>query len=299
MGKKLVLGIIVLTCAMTLYLAFNGGTAPDGKTGSSRGDAIGIIRVEGEISGTGGETILGSTESALDQTLNALADARERDDIKAVVIRIDSPGGTVAASQEIAEEIDKLRKTGKPVIASMGDTAASGAYWIACSCDKIVANPGTLTGSIGVIMSISNVEGLFEKLGITEDVIKSGSLKDIGSSTRKMTPEERKVLQELVMDTYQQFIAQVKKGRKGKIDETKLLALADGRVFTGRQAKKLGLVDDLGNFADAVDIAAKEADIEGDPVIEELMNPDPFSELMNQFSSQTFLKNDKFLNAVY
>lgn len=298
MGKKVVLGIIVLTCALTLYLAFNNGTVPSGKASYNSRDTIGIIRIEGEISGESGDTLLGSSKSTLDQTMDALKDARERNEIKAVVIRIDSPGGTVAASQEIAEEIDKVRKSGKPVIASMGDTAASGAYWIACSCDRIMANPGTLTGSIGVIMSISNVEGLFQKLGIREDVIKSGSLKDLGSSTRQMTPEERKVLQDMVIDTYQQFLTQVKRGRKGKIEESRLVALADGRVFTGRQAKKLGLVDDLGNFADAVDLAASESHIKGEPVVEELMSPDPF-QIFNQISSKTFLKNDKLLNAVY
>lgn len=298
MGKKIVLGIIVLTCVLTLYIAFNNGAVPSGKTRYNSQDTIGIIRIEGEISGGSGNSLLGNTQSTLDQTLNALKDARERDEIKAVVIRIDSPGGTVAASQEIAEEIDKVRKTGKPVIASMGDTAASGAYWIACSCDRIMANPGTLTGSIGVIMSISNVEGLFNKLGIREDVIKSGSLKDLGSSTRQMTPEERKVLQDMVTDTYQQFLAQVEKGRKGKIEESRLIALADGRVFTGRQAKKLGLVDDLGNFADAVDLAAAESHIKGKPSVEELMNQDPL-QFLTQLSSKTFLKNDKSLTAVY
>jgi protease-4 len=195
----------------------------------------------------------------------------------------------VAASQEIAEEIDKVKKSGKPVVASMGDIAASGGYWIASSCPYIVANPGTLTGSIGVIMDMTNIQGLYEKLGIKSNVIKSGSFKDIGSSTREMTPEERRVLEGMVTDSFQQFVAQVTNGRRGKIDEANIAMITDGRVFTGRQALTLGLVDKMGNFDDAIHIAQDKAGLRGEPVTEELNTANPLTSFISRFTSQSLL----------
>ena len=168
------------------------------------------------------------------------------------VVRINSPGGTAVAAQEIGIELDKLRKTGKPVVTSMGDVCASGGYWIACSSDYIVANGTTLTGSIGAIMETTNLEGLYDKLGIRQEVFKSGEHKDIGSSAREITPQEREILQSIVSDSYTQFLNQVKQGRKGKIDLLELENIADGRVFTGETALQLGLVDSVGNYYDAV-----------------------------------------------
>ncbi|MGE5397564.1 MAG: signal peptide peptidase SppA [Chitinophagales bacterium] len=298
MAKKLVVGLIVITCLLTIFLAFRGGVgSPSATKPAGIGKSVGIIRIEGEIAGAYSSGGLGA-DSMLDSVTNALIQARKRDDIVAVVIRIDSPGGTVAASQEITEEVDRLRKTGKPVIASMGDIAASGGYWVATSCDTIVANPATMTGSIGVIMETTNYQGLMQKLGVTDEVIKSGKYKDIGSSTRQMTEEERQLLQGMVTDTYQQFLDQIKKGRKGKIDESKLTSIADGRIFTGRQALKLGLVDKLGSFQDTINLAGKQAGLEGSINTEELVNPSPFSMMMNLFSMATGFQN-RMVNASY
>lgn len=302
MQKKLVALLLVITCLATVYLAFKA-PAPSTKPAanwSPRGQ-VGVVRIEGTISSSS-TTLWGDAATSLDDMLAALKQARERNDIKAVVIRIDSPGGTVAAAQELGREIEKIKKAGKPVIASMGDVAASGGYWVAASCDQIVANPGTMTGSIGVIMEIENYEGLMQKLGIRSEVIKSGAMKDIGSATRSMTPEERKVLEAMVMDSYNQFLEQVKKGRKGKIDEAKLPLLADGRVFTGRQALKLGFVDKLGGLSDAIELAGKEAGLGREPSYEELLKPDPFRQFINMFSSRSLLENlvdRKKLESVY
>jgi len=185
--------------------------------------------------------------------------------IKAIILRIDSPGGMVAAAQEIYQAVQKTRDSGKPVVVSMGDVAASGGYYVACGADTIVANPGTTTGSIGVILEIPNVKDLFQKLGIGFHIIKSGKYKDTGSPYRDMTPEERQYLQNFVNDAYQQFVDVVAKERK--MDRKKVLEIADGRVFTGQQALELGLVDVLGDFEDAVQIAQRMAGIKGEPVL--------------------------------
>ncbi|MGE5370478.1 MAG: signal peptide peptidase SppA [Solirubrobacterales bacterium] len=285
MAKKLLIALIAAACLVTIFAAFRGGIGGNAEEKSLGQDSIALIRVEGVISGDAQSGLLGEYANSLEDTLDALKRAREDDRIKAVVIRINSPGGTVAASQEISEEIEKVSKAGKPVIASMGDVAASGGYYLAVSCDKIMANPGTLTGSIGVIMEAPNVEGLFEKLGIRTEVIKSGAMKDIGSATRTMTPAERELLQMLVMDSYEQFLGQVEKGRKGKISPEKLRALADGRVFTGRQAKTLGLIDAIGNFPDAVKLAAKEADLSDNAPLVDMQEQDPWARILNSLNA--------------
>lgn len=299
MSKKIVTALLVLTCFFTVYIAFQNGSSPGELTKPGGKDKVGIIKIEGTISGDSSESILGESVSSLESTLEALKEARENDDIKAVVVRINSPGGTVAASQEIAEEIGKVKETEKPVICSMGDIAASGGYWIASECDTIVANPGTLTGSIGVIMETPNVQGLMQKLGISDEVIKSGTYKDIGSSTRQMTPDERKLLQDLVGDSYAQFLDQVKKGRKGKINEAVLPSLADGRVFTGRQAKKLGLVDRMGNYQDAVDLAIRQADLDENAQVEEINKADPWERLLGSISSLSPMGQSRLLKSQY
>ena len=167
-------------------------------------------------------------------------------------------------TQEIYEEIEKLKKK-KPVIASLGGVAASGGYYIASACDQIVANPGTLTGSIGVIMELANVEGLMEKLGVKEYPIKSGPHKDIGSPFRPLTNEGKKILQSLVDNVHGQFVRAVAKGRG--LPEEKVRELADGRIYSGEQAKALGLVDILGNMEDAIELAARQGGIEGTPEV--------------------------------
>lgn len=208
-------------------------------------DRIQVIRLNGLIADGKEDSILSSmytASSALKQLRKSVKDKH----VKAVLLRINSPGGTVSTSQEISGEINDLRQKGKPVVVSMADLAASGGYYIASAADKIVAEPGTLTGSIGVILSTVNLKGLGDKLGLQPQVIKSGQFKDIGSPYRAMTPEEKALLQTLINDSYEQFVAAVGTGRKMDVDTVK--KLADGRVYSGRQALKLGLVDKLGGF---------------------------------------------------
>jgi protease-4 len=212
-------------------------------------DKIGIITISGII-----------TDS---QKIVEQLDTFKKDKaIKAVVLRIDSPGGGVAQSQEIYAAVKDLRKD-KKVVASLGSIAASGGYMIACAADKIVANPGTITGSISAIMYFANAEDLLKKIGLKSSVIKSGKYKDIGSPTREMTDDERKILQELVDDIYNQFLEVIAKDRETSPEEIK--KIADGRVFSGRQAQKLKLVDFLGDGNYAVRLAGKMSGIAGTP----------------------------------
>jgi protease IV len=189
---------------------------------------------------------------------------KKSEKVKAVVLRIDSPGGAVGPAQEIYGEILKLKKE-KKVLASMGSVAASGGYYIACAADKIVANPGTITGSIGVIVESLNVEELFRKIGLEAMVVKSGRHKDLGSPTRKMTEEEKKLLQEVLDNVHEQFIRAVAEGRNLPVD--KVRPVADGRIFSGDQAAALGLVDSLGSLEDTIAMAAKMAGIKGEPEV--------------------------------
>jgi protease-4 len=186
--------------------------------------------------------------------------------IKVIVLHIDSPGGAVAPTQEIYNEILRVRyEDGKKVIASMSSVAASGGYYIACAADKIMANPGTLVGSIGVIIQFYTAGKLMEKIGIEVEKVKSGELKDIGSLDRRMTEKERQMLTAAVMDTYEQFIEAVASGRS--LDKGSVYALADGSIFSGRQAQRNGLVDTLGGFEDAVRYAVDLVGLKGEPRI--------------------------------
>lgn len=184
----------------------------------------------------------------------------EDDAIKAIVIRVDSPGGAVAPSQEIFREIRKATAV-KPVIASMGTIATSGGYYISAAADGIIANPGTITGSIGVILGYTNFEKLFEKIGLYPVVIKSGEYKDIASPIREMTPEEKALLQQFSDGVHNQFIEHVAEGRGMAVDEIR--QIADGRIFSGETALSLGLVDRIGNLEDAIEWAGREGGIKG------------------------------------
>jgi protease-4 len=215
------------------------------------GEKVGLIRVEG--------VILDSTH-----IIDEIKKYSEDSSIKAVVLRVNSPGGAVAPAQEIYKEIIKLKKM-KKVVVSLGALAASGGYYIACPADKIVANPGTLTGSIGVIMEIPNFSGLLKKIGVETQVIKSGKHKDIASTFKSMTPEERKILQSVLDDVHDQFITAVSDSRGIEFEEIK--KLADGRIFTGKKAEELGLVDVLGNLEDAINLAGEISGIEGEPQV--------------------------------
>lgn len=213
------------------------------------GDCIGVIEVTGIIKSS-------------DETLKYLSDFEKDKKIKAIVIRIDSPGGAVGPSQEIYSEILKIKKK-KPVVASIGTLGASGGYYIACGANRIVANPGSITGSIGVIIQFYQFYNLLNKLGIKGDTVKSGVFKDTGSPLREMTKEERIYLQSVIDDVHNQFIDAVVRGRNLKKEQ--VLPYADGRIMTGKMAKDLKLVDELGNFNDAVQIAKKLANVEGEP----------------------------------
>jgi len=216
---------------------------------------LALVRVEGVI-----------TDAR--ETVDELERYAKDPSVLGIVLRIDSPGGAVVPAQEIYEAVNRLRTTdGKKVVVSMGTVAASGGYYIAAASDKIVASPGTLTGSIGVIMEIPNVEGLMKKVGVESIVIKSGSHKDTGSPFRAMKPEERALLPSVLDDVHHQFIEAVARGRGLEVvDGTRL---ADGRVFTGRQAQAAGLVDQLGDLRDAIQTAAELANIEGEPEVVE------------------------------
>ena len=212
-------------------------------------DAVAVVTVESVI------------EDSRD-TVRALDRLAKNEGIRAVVLRVDSPGGGVAPSQEIYDAVVRVREK-KPVVASLGNLAASGGYYIASACDPIVANPGTLTGSIGVIMQTANLSELLKKLGFQGIVVKAGKFKDIGSPLRDMTEEERRLLEGLLDNVHGQFIGAVAKGRKLTVEEVR--PLSDGRIYSGEQALKLHLVDQLGGLRDAVYLAAQRAGIVGDP----------------------------------
>ena len=189
---------------------------------------------------------------------------RKNENIKAIVLRIDSPGGAVGPSQEIHAEVKKVQRE-KKVLVSVGSAAASGGYYIACAADKILVNPGSITGSIGVIIETLNVEELLQKIGLRPGVIKSGKHKDIGSPIRPMTPEEKKLIQGVIDSVHEQFIQAVAEGRKLPVE--KIRPLADGRIFSGEQARSLGLVDELGTLQDTIALAAKMAGMKGEPEV--------------------------------
>lgn len=191
-----------------------------------------------------------------------LIDFRDDGSVKAIILRVDSPGGGVAPSQEIHEEVKKAQLE-KPIVVSIASVAASGGYYIAAPAQKIMANPGSITGSIGVIMEFTNYQDLLGKIGLRNEVVKSGAHKDIGSAVRPMTEADRRILQSMIGDVHEQFIAAVAEGRG--LDPVKVRELADGRIFTGRQARSVGLVDELGNLEDAIELAASLAGIDGEP----------------------------------
>ncbi len=245
-------GICLLTLiGMVFFAAIYGLGLFRGENPLNLGEKVGVIPIEG---------IIGDSGEIIDQ-INEFADSNG---IRAVVLRIDTPGGSVATSQEIYQAVRELRKK-KKVVVSMGSVAASGGYLIAVAADRIVANPGTITGSISAVMHYANVEELLKKVGIRSSAIKSGKFKDIGSPVREMTAEERSLIQGIVDDIYDQFVRTVSENRK--IPLSKIVQLADGRVFTGRQAKELGLIDDLGGLQDAVLLAGRLSGMKGKPEI--------------------------------
>ncbi len=221
------------------------------------GGRVAVVEVEGII---GVDSDRGLDADGL---VRALGEYREDASIRAVVLRINSPGGVVGPTQEIFAAVERLRGAGKPVVASLGAVAASGGYYVAVAADEVYANPGTLTGSIGVVMQLANIEGLLKKVGVEYVVVKSGAYKDVGNFARPMTPEERRILQTLLDDVYGQFVTAVAE-RRG-LDRKAVLGFADGRIYSGRQAHKLNMVDKLGGLEDAIEAAARLAGLPEKP----------------------------------
>lgn len=272
-GWRRALGVVMAGTALTLLGSWFFSDAD-----FSTGERVALIRVEGVITDAQG-------------TIGELKKFGDSPSVKAIVLRIDSPGGGVVPSQEIHDAIVRLRnRTNKAIVASMGTVAASGGYYIAVATDRIMANPGTLTGSIGVIMETANIEGLLKKVGVEGVVIKSGKFKDVGSPLRKMTEEEHQVLQVVMDDVHAQFIEAVAEGRGIELSEARVVA--DGRVFTGRQAKGLGLVDELGDLDDAIQLAADLGGIEGEPRVIEPRKRFSIRELLESRLGQVFPKLD-------
>lgn len=239
-----------------LLVFFTAGFVRNGFFAGSSAKQIGVLEVIGAV----------TNERLITKQIESF---KENDAIAAVVLRVDSPGGAVGSSQEIYSELKRL-SLDKPLIVSFGSVAASGGYYIAVAGERLFASPGTITGSIGVIMSFPDYQELLGKVGVKTEVIKSGVYKDVGSSTRDMTGEERQLLNEMLADVHDQFIEAISKGRNIPLEE--LIPYVDGRIFTGRQALDIGLIDELGTFNDAVAYAAARAGLSGRP---DLVYPDP------------------------
>lgn len=281
-GRAILFIVLVVGAFLVLSLiaARMFGKEDDGagwKDWLGQGDKIGVIRLEGVMASS-------------DETLKRLKKFRKSSSIKAIVIRINSPGGTVAPAQEIYREIVRTKQK-KPVVVSMETVAASAAYYVASASDRIVCSKGTITGSIGVIMMMADIHSIIEKIGVNVNVIKAGKYKDIGSGVRPLTEEERNILEGFAREIHEQFIADVLAGRKGKIDEAKLRTIADGRFFSGEKAKEFGLVDTIGNFYDAVRIAADLGGIKTEPT---LVYPEKkwenYLELLTESAAQSTVK---------
>jgi protease-4 len=260
-GKKifLIITIIITVFFITFYLIGSFSSVGAGK--------IGVIEIEGAIT---------DMKEAMEDVVNF----KEDDSIKGVILRINSPGGAVGPTQEIYSEIKKLKQS-KKVYVSMGSVCASGGYYLAVTGEKVYASPSTITGSIGVIMQQTVVEELMKKIGVEANSIKSGPLKDTGTPFRKMRDDERKYLQGVIDSIYEQFVNDVAEGRQMPVDRVK--QLADGRIYTGLQAKQMGLIDDIGTFYDVVDEMQKVLGIQGKPSL--VYGKRPFSFLRWLISS--------------
>jgi protease IV len=275
------LNALSLAAAAVLVLRGKDSSKPSGRAKAllelSPKESIGWITIRGPIfTSENGKP----WERGAEQWAKKIEQMAETKGVKAIVLDINSPGGSVGAVQEIHSRILRVKKEKKiPFVALFNDVSASGGYYLGAACDKIVAHPGTLTGSIGVIFSVSNLEGLFSKIGYKSEPIKSGKHKDIGSPARPMTAEERTILQNLIDDAYGQFVAAVSEGRKMPAEEVR--PLADGRIYSGRQALDLKLVDKLGDSHDAAMLAAELGGIKGDKPPRIRKDSEKFSELFD------------------
>jgi len=252
--------------------------------------AIGSAILSGRWKSPSGEIALVHIKGTImdsEKIIRQLSDYRDNPGIKGIVLRINSPGGAVAPAQEIYQEVMKLRTNQKTVYASMGTVAASGGYYIACAADYVLANPGTLTGSIAAVMAFSNIEELTQKVGVKPDIIKSGKYKDVGSPLRAMTPEERSLLQNVVDNVHQQFIQAVAKGRGLPLSDIK--KIADGRIMTGQQALEYKLIDEVGGLEKTIELLAKKIGVEGKPKVIEEKEKTPFFDWLLQSSNSSNL----------
>jgi protease-4 len=257
MGRRLtvvVATVLVFIGVAALFLVFGTSMGRSGDGGAPLfGPRVAMVELEGLIAET-------------DDLVRELRHHRDNPAVRAVVIRINSPGGVVGPTQEVHDALLRVRQAGKPVVASLGSVAASGGYYVAVAADRIYANPGSLTGSIGVIMQMANLDALMKKVGVDYVVVKAGQFKDLGNFSRPLTPEERRVIQSLLDDVHGQFIEAVAKGRK--LDRSAVVQFADGRVFSGTQALGLKMVDALGGLEEAIDAAAKLAKLPTPPPVE-------------------------------
>ncbi len=266
LAAAVALGVLfIVILALASFLA--GGRRTSAPLSVVSGGNVAVVRIEG---------LLLNSEHAVEE----LKDYAEDPSIKAIVVRIDSPGGGVVASQEIYNALKNAKKDGKKIVVSMGSVAASGGYYIAAAADKIVANPGTMTGSIGVKMEFANIEKLLEKIGVKGMVVKAGEFKDIGSPFRDMTDPEKKILQGVIDDVHSQFIEAVSAGRS--LPASEVSAIADGRIFTGRQALSLKLVDQMGDLGDSITLAGTLAGIKGKPTVVEKKKKIPFLDYLKE-----------------
>ena len=252
-GAVLVLALISVPFALRLS---GERVAPGGAGGS-----VALIHLVGTIRSQGDDAV--GERRGVEPVIDALNSARKDRRVAAVVLRINSPGGSAAASQEVHRAVLKVREAGKPVVVSMADTAASGAFYVAVAADRILANPATITGSIGVYAQFLNLSELADRYGVKLETVKTGPFKDLGNPTEPLTESERQVMQAVVDDSLDQFVAAIAEGRK--LDPEVVRNLADGRIFTGNQARELGLIDDFGGLEDAIQLAAELGGIEGEP----------------------------------
>ena len=254
MLKKIFISAVLLLAVLSFVVSLLKGNNNNEKTVTVP-DRVAVINIDGTIvCGADSKDSLFNQASVVTSgsIMRQIREAAADDSVKALLLRIDSGGGSATAAEEVGRELARFKEqTKKPIVACMGNMGASAAYWIAaCSSDKIYANATTLTGSIGVYMPYMNTEELFKKIGITSDKIKSGPYKDIMTPDRKMTAEEKEILQNIVDEIYDQFVYTVAAGRR--METSKVRAIADGRIYTGRQAKNIGLVDELGGYYDAL-----------------------------------------------
>ena len=297
MLKKIFISAVLLLAVLSFVVSLLKGNNNSQKTVTIP-DRVAVINIEGTIvcGADSKENLFQQANGITSGTImKQIREAAADDSVKALVLRIDSGGGSATAAEEVGRELLRFKdQTKKPIVATMGNTGASAAYWIAaCASDKIYANATTLTGSIGVYMPYMNTEELFKKIGITSDKIKSGPYKDILTNDRPMTPEEKEILQNIVDEIYDQFVYTVSAGRR--METSKVRAIADGRIYTGRQAKNIGLVDELGDYYDALAAAGTLAKIQlgkdGLPPVKEREKQQPWeyflsAEIANLIKSQ-------------